>query len=170
MNTGTLRGLFRRCLAVAVIAGVVAFARGESDGGRYEALIRRNPFLPPRAIAATHEATPDVAGRFRFTGFVKLGAALRVGVENVPQNRSWLLAPGEEQDGVRVEEINVREKRVTILAGGETMTVELQESVTPTATVVTATPSGETSPSPTSEPVPTAQAPPRRRVITPDKT
>lgn len=142
------------CSGVAVPAG---------EAGRYEALLARQPFMPKAGSAPAVKSA--AAGSYRFTGFVILGDKVRAGVENVAQNKSYLLGPGDSQDDLTLKEVDVKQKRVVLSAAGETFRLELAEpsAAAPAVAQPAVAPAGAVPPPPAPN---TAEAP-RRRIIVP---
>lgn len=111
----------------------------ETDGfEKYQTLIQKNPFLP-KSDGLKPVLKKSETGNYRFTGFVVRGEYVRVGIENITSNRSYLMAAGEkiEEDPshmvLAIKEINVKEKYVTINANGESLRLDLSESMAPMA-------------------------------------
>ncbi len=144
---------------------------GQSDpdgAGRYEALVRRNPFMPAQSENVAPPVKTASTNNFRFTGFVKFGNIVRAGIENVPQGKSYLLAAGQSEDGVRIQDINLNDRYVMLVDGSETLRVDLQEERAgpPPLPVVSTIPT-------TDKPLPIAETPvevPRRRIVVPKRT
>ncbi len=159
----------RGCTCLLLFGWMTAtccMAQSPSTGmERYEALIRRNPFMPAHTETAAQPASATGTNSFRFTGFVRMGGTVRVGVENVPQCRSYLLAAGQSVDGVRIQDINLHDGYVTLVTGNETLRLDLLEERTTIPT---------TSPAPAANTiVPVAEVPAepaRRRIVAPKRT
>ncbi|MFZ4695271.1 MAG: hypothetical protein ACOYMV_09115 [Verrucomicrobiia bacterium] len=130
---------------------------------KYDALVARQPFVP-RAAAAT--AKGSGGGRYRFTGFVILGEKVRAGIENIAQNKSWLLAPGETVEELTLREIEVKEKRVVVMVGSETLRLDLSEA-SAGAPAVVPQPPGATAATPGVVVAPGGDGSARRRIIVP---
>ncbi len=161
---GMVRGVGTVGFFFAVGFGVVTFcwAKSSEEGlERYQTLIKRQPFLPKSETTSSSEKAVK-PGSYRFTGFVIMEDSVRVGIENVLQNKSYLLKPGEMEDGIILKDINMREKYATVVAEGEEIRLDLVDKVTVTSPAA----------SPYSYPYPgppggSGYPPLRRRIIVP---
>ncbi len=109
-------------------AASAGFSAGPATGipDKYHGLVSREPFMP-KAGPPQPSAKPEVAGSYRFTGFVIFDENIRAGVENVSQNKSYLMAAGQTEDGITLKEINPKEKRIILVVGGEAFRLDLTE-------------------------------------------
>lgn len=120
---------------------MMADEKNESDGGiaQYDRLIDRQPFTPKtcaavKALPSKHEGSE----KFRFTGFMSSGKNILVGIENLSTRKSYLLMPGILEENLLIKEIQIEQKFVMLLAGGETMRLDLMDGLPRVAAASTA--------------------------------
>ncbi len=99
-------------------------AQDDPDFERYRSLITRQPFMPKSGKSAGGEIASKPTG-LRFTGFVISGDKVMVGIENAPQNESYLLTQGQTENGITLGELHLDQKYVTVQVNGETRRLDL---------------------------------------------
>jgi len=161
-----MKNIPTRLLAPAFLVLSAFFGHGADEGiGKYEALIKRNPFLPKsQALIA-----PSAPIHHRLTGLVTVGVKNLVGIENMVENKSYLLAVGQKADDIEVKEINVKDKRVIVIINGGIRQLDLSSSLAMASslTIQPPPPAVEAASPAPSEPSP--PQPSRRRIQIPKR-
>ena len=121
---------------IAVISSACFGVETDRDRGfeKYQALIQKNPFLP-KSEALKPVLKKSETSNYRFTGFVIRGDDVRVGIENLTSNRSYLMAAGdkieEDPSHLAIKDIHVKEKYVTIYVNSEPLRLDMSEFIAP---------------------------------------
>ncbi|MDD2710643.1 MAG: hypothetical protein PHV34_21905 [Verrucomicrobiae bacterium] len=114
---------------ILFVCGTGMAMAGGDGFEKYEAMVKRNPFMSEDAAPKMMVRTGAQAAAYRFGGYVIIGNRLLCSIENLSGNKSYLLAVGQSADGVEVKEINVedREKSVSLLVNGEILKLSIAE-------------------------------------------
>ena len=92
--------------------------------GKYQQIIERSPF---RNRSVPQAAASSAGTQLHFTGLIRIGDKISVGLEDIVQRRSYLLSPGESKDGVEVQSVDEKNKTVVVKYNGSLVPLNLEK-------------------------------------------
>ncbi len=106
---------------------------------RYQVILERQPFGPALSAESTEASTTSTtmvatsatgeALGLRACGLVQVeGEGLRAGLVDSKTGKSYFLAPGEMEDGIRVASVNFETEEVVVQRGSEMAILRLKEA------------------------------------------
>ena len=106
---------------------------------RYQIILDRQPFGPALSMESTEHSTTTMtmvatsatgeALGLRACGLVQVeGEGLRAGLVDSKTGKSYFLAPGEMEDGIRVVSVNFETEEVVVQRGSEMAILRLKEA------------------------------------------
>jgi hypothetical protein len=102
-------------------------AKKSGDLGKYRTIIDRAPFrntLVPTALAGA----PAGSSTLRLNGIIRIGSRLLAGIEDVGQQRSLILAVGQNDQGIEIQSIDEANQTVTLTHNGQSATLLLEKT------------------------------------------
>ncbi|MBV9463196.1 MAG: hypothetical protein JO317_03110 [Verrucomicrobiae bacterium] len=112
-------------LTASIAIGADAKPASGGDVGKYREIVERAPF---RLKGSLNAGAADSASQIHFNGLVKIGDKVTAALEDTASRRTYVLAPGESKEGVKLETIDEKNKTVALTFNGLPLVLSLEKA------------------------------------------